>query len=97
MMDFDYAAPETWHSRIFSLQMRAEPHKIGGVVYVPEQSDELENGTCRIAASMTDGLCSDNPRQWFKLSCGHSFTVDCLEAPVACPVCGLHVPYAGRW
>lgn len=40
MMDFDYAAPETWHSRILSLQMRAEPHKIGGVVYVPESASE---------------------------------------------------------
>ena len=52
---------------------------------------ELGSGTCRITASMTDGLCSDNPRQWFRLSCGHSFTLDGLGAPVACPVCGKAV------
>ena len=58
-------------------------------------ADELNaavgNGTCHIAASATDGLCSDNPRQYFELSCGHSFTLDGLEAPVACPVCGKAV------
>ena len=41
MIDFDYAAPETWYSRIFGLQMRAQPHKVGGVVYVPEGSGTL--------------------------------------------------------
>jgi len=40
MIDFDYAAPEMWHSRILGLQMRAEPHKIGGVVYVPESASD---------------------------------------------------------
>ena len=52
---------------------------------------ELGSGTCRITASATDGLCSDNPRIWFKLSCGHSFTLDGLGAPVACAVCGKTV------
>ena len=51
----------------------------------------LGSGTCRILASATDGLCSDSPRQWFVLSCGHSFTLDGLGAPVACPVCGKAV------
>lgn len=52
---------------------------------------ELGSGTCRITASATDGLCSDNPRQYFELSCGHSFTLDGLGAPVACAVCGKAV------
>lgn len=55
------------------------------------QASELGSGTCRIAASSTDGLCSDHPRQRFELSCGHSFTIDGLGAPVACPVCGRKV------
>ena len=56
-----------------------------------ELNAELGSGTCCILASSTDGLCSDNPRQWFELSCGHSFTLDGLRAPVACPVCGKAV------
>lgn len=52
---------------------------------------ELGSGTCRIIASSTDGLCSDNPRQWFKLSCGHSFMLYGLDVPVACAVCGKRV------
>ena len=56
-----------------------------------ERVAELGSGTCRIIASSTDGLCSDNPRQWFELSCGHSFTLDGLGVPVACPVCGKAV------
>lgn len=55
------------------------------------RSAELGSGTCRITASATDGLCSDNPRQYFELSCGHSFTLDGLGAPVACAVCGKAV------
>ena len=51
----------------------------------------LGSGECEITASATDGLCSDNPRIWFKLSCGHSFTLDGLEAPNYCPNCGKAV------
>ena len=47
--------------------------------------------TCRITASSTDGLCSDNPRHYFELSCGHSFTLDGLEPPNYCEVCGAKV------
>ena len=50
--------------------------------------------TCRITASSTDGLCSDNPRHYFELSCGHSFTINGLDAPVACAVCGKVVKNA---
>ena len=60
-----------------------------------EIADELNttvgNGTCHIAASATDGLCSDNPRQYFKLSCGHGFTINGLDAPIVCAVCGKAV------
>lgn len=51
------------------------------------QAERAER-TCYIVASSTDGLCSDNPRQYFELSCGHSFTIDGLKRPVACAVCG---------
>lgn len=47
--------------------------------------------TCRITASATDGLCTDRPRQYFELSCGHSFTLDGLEPPNCCPNCGKAV------
>ena len=56
--------------------------------YKPIVTCDTGGGTCRITASSTDGLCSDNPRQYFELSCGHSFTLDGLGAPVACSVCG---------
>lgn len=51
----------------------------------------LGRGECEIVASSTDGLGSDSPKYWFELSCGHSFTVDGLELPVACAVCGKAV------
>ena len=64
-------------------------------IWMQTIADELNatfsSGTCRITASSTDGLCSDNPLQRFELSCGHSFTLYGLDAPVACPVCGKAV------
>ena len=59
----------------------------------PEQAvaATLGAGECEVVMSSTDGLCTDNPKHWFKLSCGHSFTVDGLEKPVACAVCGKEV------
>ena len=53
--------------------------------------DDVLRGECEITASSTVGLCTDNPKHWFKLSCGHSFTVDGLGKPVACAVCGKAV------
>ena len=58
---------------------------------IADELNELGSGTCHITASATNGLCSDNPRKWFKLSCGHSFTLDGLGAPVACAGCGKMV------
>ena len=57
-------------------------------VIADELNAELGSGTCRITASATDGLCSDNPRKWFELSCGHTFMLYGLGTPVACAVCG---------
>lgn len=51
----------------------------------------LGGGECKVVASSTDGLTTNEPKQWFKLSCGHAFKLDGLDAPVACPVCGRKV------
>jgi len=59
-----------------------------------ELNAERHVETCRITASSTNGLCSDNPRHYFELSCGHSFTINGLDAPVACAVCGKVVKNA---
>lgn len=56
-----------------------------------ELNAERHVETCRITASSTDGLCSDNPRHYFELSCCHSFTLDGLEPPNYCEVCGAKV------
>lgn len=56
-----------------------------------ELNAALGGGECRIAASSTDGLTSDEPKQWFELSCGHVFKLYGLGIPVACPVCGKAV------
>lgn len=53
----------------------------------------LGRGECKVVASSTDGLTSDNPKQWFELSCGHAFKLYGLGAPVACPVCGKVVKH----
>lgn len=43
MIDFDYTAPELLPFRIQEvLDAPNEPHKIGGVVYVPKSGDETE-------------------------------------------------------
>lgn len=61
----------------------------------PEQAiaATLGRGECKVVASSTDGLTSDNPKQWFELSCGHAFKLYGLGAPVACPVCGKVVKH----
>ena len=44
MIDFDYTAPELLPFRIQEvLDAPNEPHRIGGVVYVPEDGWECEN------------------------------------------------------
>ena len=62
------------------------------MLYAKELADAtLGAGECEVVMSFTDGLCTDNPKHWFKLSCGHSFMVDGLGKPVACAVCGKAV------
>lgn len=56
-----------------------------------ELNAALGGGECKVVASSTDGLTTDEPKQWFRLSCGHAFKLDGLDAPVACPVCGKAV------
>ena len=53
--------------------------------------DEMRRGEGKVVASSTDGLTTNEPRQWFKLSCGRSFKLDGLDAPMACPICGKAV------
>jgi DNA-directed RNA polymerase subunit RPC12/RpoP len=47
--------------------------------------------TCYVTGSATDGLCTDNPRKYFELSCGHSFTLNGLKTPNYCPNCECKV------
>lgn len=56
--------------------------KVDTCTYLPHP------GECHIVSSATEGLVSDDPKQWFELSCGHSFMVDGLEPPKCCAVCG---------
>lgn len=48
-------------------------------------------GECKIVASSTDGLTTNDPKKWFELSCGHSFMLYGFDAPICCPVCGRTV------
>lgn len=54
---------------------------------------KFEAETCRIVASSTDGLTTNEPKKWFELSCGHSFILYGLDTPAACPVCGRKCDY----
>ena len=55
------------------------------------REEGVYHGECKVVASSTDGLTNDNPKKWFELSCGHTFMLYGLDAPVACPVCGRKV------
>ena len=71
--------------------------RFGFDVWVPPKrwqaiADELNaalcGGECKVVASSTDGLMTAEPKKWFELSCGHSFMLYGLDAPICCPVCG---------
>lgn len=48
--------------------------------------------TCRITATATDGLMTDDPKKRFWLSCGHDVGVYGLDRqPNYCPYCGARV------
>lgn len=53
-----------------------------------ELNAALGSGECKVVASSTDGLTTDEPKKWFELSCGHSFMLYRLGVPICCPVCG---------
>lgn len=61
------------------------------ILYADELNATLGGGECKVVASSTDGLTTDNPKQLFELSCGHAFKIYGLDVPVACPVCGKAV------
>ena len=52
---------------------------------------ERDDAVCKVIASFTEGLMTPEPQKWFMLSCGHSFKLNGLDAPVSCPVCGKKV------
>ena len=79
------AREEVWRNAIGDLA-REYATEIEGM-FTPEQAAMLGAGECEVVMSSTDGLCTDDPKHWFKLSCGHSFTIDGLEKPVVCAVC----------
>lgn len=53
--------------------------------------DFVQERTCKVVASSTNGLITAEPQKWFELSCGHTFKLYGLGKPVACPVCGRKV------
>lgn len=65
MIDFNYTAPELLPFRIQEvLDAPNEPHRIGGVVYVPEGG-----GECEVISKGIDEVMNE----WcIELSCGHA-------------------------
>lgn len=45
-------------------------------------------GECKIKTSVTDGLCGDDPKVYYELSCGHRMMLYGLDVPILCAVCG---------
>lgn len=75
MIDFNYTAPELLPFRIQEvLDAPNEPHRIGGVVYVPEGG-----GECEIYYRGRLWWCCDE--------CGEEFRIT-SDAPNCCPNCG---------
>lgn len=81
----------TWKPEVYMGEARPWPDAVTVVRGVGGRMDYVRERTCHVTASSTDGLCSDNPRKYFELSCGHSFTFDGLEMPNFCPNCGAKV------
>jgi len=84
MIDFNYTAPELLPFRIQEvLDAPNEPHRIGGVVYVPESS-----GECDVKYHNVEAY--GNADEWTCLSCGERWLQD-TDWPTACPWCGKMV------
>lgn len=59
---------------------------------VTEEETPISDGTCRITATATDGLLTDDPKKRFWLSCGHDVGMYGLDRkPSYCPQCGAKV------
>lgn len=57
-----------------------------------ELNAEMGSETCKITATATNNLMyPDYMTKWYELSCGHSLTLNCDEAPKWCAVCGKAV------
>lgn len=89
MIDFNYTAPELLPLRIQEvLDAPNEPHRIGGVVYVPEGGGECE--------VISHYYYDDYDIHEFEFSCGHSYTIhDDMPYP-HCPMCGAKVKAVKR-
>ena len=91
MIDFNYTAPELLPLRIREvLDAPNEPHRIGGVVYVPEGGGECKNVSYRVDESRFH--CSE---------CGFGCWVKNVatgrdELPAYCPNCGRKIRKALR-
>ena len=76
---------------VYSYSIHADCADADWQAIADELNATLGSGECKVVASLTDGLTTNEPRKWFKLSCGHAFKLNGLDAPVACPVCGKAV------
>jgi len=89
MIDFNYTAPELLPFRIQEvLDAPNEPHRIGGVVYVPEGGGECEMETDW--DYLHDGIPDAPEDTWAYMcsACGWSFRYDRGIKPKHCPNCG---------
>lgn len=63
-----------------------------GGIHMQELADKLnamlDSGECKITTSATDGLCGDDPKVYYELSCGHRIMLYGLDVPIRCAVCG---------
>lgn len=90
---WEYYEPEI-QGKLDALRMECERKdaRIDYLAGIASGMDDESDGECEITVSFIDDLSSDDPcHRWFMLSCGHSFTLDGLRAPIACPVCGKTV------
>lgn len=87
MIDFNYTAPELLPFRIQEvLDAPNEPHRIGGVVYVPEGG-----GECEMLPQLSDTVCVVK-RKGFEMQFGYWRCSKCgcenFEGAKYCMNCG---------
>ena len=89
MIDFNYTAPELLPYRIQEvLDAPTEPHRIGGVVYVPE-----DGGECECVWNVQEGTfrCSSCDTLLTNEVSIASHKVTPITLPNYCPNCGAKV------